>query len=53
MFDRVDDKILKESEWVFDRLVSAGDDTDRAYYQGMVDGLATARRILLGVKASA
>lgn len=53
MFDKIDNKILKESEWVFDRLANAEDDKDRAYYQGMVDGLATARRVLLGVKASA
>jgi hypothetical protein len=44
MFDKLDQLILTHAEWVFERLASAEDDTERAYYQGQIDGMAQVRR---------
>ena len=42
----IDKALLEGSEWLFDRLINAESDTDRAYYQGRIDSLADARRIV-------
>ncbi len=47
----LDEKLLEQAEWLFDRLVNAESDTDRAYYQGRIDSLADARRIVAKVGA--
>ena len=44
MFEQLNKMILTHAEWVFERLASAEDDTDRAYYQGQIDGMAQVRR---------
>jgi hypothetical protein len=47
----IDEKLVQEAEWLFDRLVNAESETDRAYYQGRIDSLATARNIVAKVGA--
>jgi len=42
----VDKALVDSAGWLFDRLVIAQDDTDRAYWQGRIDSLAEARRIV-------
>lgn len=44
MFEQLDSAILTHAEWVFEQLINAQDETDRAYYQGQIDGLAQVRR---------
>lgn len=44
MFDRLDEMIMTHADWVFERLASAESETDRAYYQGQIDGMAQVRR---------
>ena len=44
MFKQLDEMILTHAEWVFERLASAESETDRAYYQGQIDGMAQVRR---------
>jgi hypothetical protein len=54
MFDQLDQLILTHVEWVFERLASAENETDRAYYQGQIDGMAQVRRQMAHLeKASA
>jgi hypothetical protein len=47
----LDQRLVQEAEWLFDRLVNAENETDRAYYQGRIDSLADARRIVAKVGA--
>lgn len=42
----IDKSLVDGAGWLFDRLVIAEDDTDRAYWQGRIDSLAEARRIV-------
>jgi hypothetical protein len=42
----IDERLLEEARWIFQRLHNAENETDRAYYQGRIDSLATARRIV-------
>jgi hypothetical protein len=42
----IDKALVDDAGWLFDRLVIAQDDTDRAYWQGRIDSLAQARRIV-------
>lgn len=42
----IDKALVESSEWLFDRLINAENETDRAYYQGRIDALADARRIV-------
>jgi hypothetical protein len=42
----LDDNLVKEAEWLFKELLWAKSPTDRAYYQGRIDSLAEARRIV-------
>jgi hypothetical protein len=42
----LDDNLVKEAEWLFKELLGAKSPTDRAYYQGRIDSLAEARRIV-------
>jgi hypothetical protein len=46
----IDDKLISEAEWVLDRLANAQGEADRAYYQGRIDQLASARRILASME---
>ena len=46
----LDDKLISEAEWVLDRLANAQREIDRAYYQGRIDQLASARRILASME---
>ena len=46
----LDDKLINEAEWVLDRLANAQGEADRAYYQGRIDQLASARRILASME---
>jgi hypothetical protein len=47
----LDEQLLKEAEWLFDRLINAEREIDRAYYQGRIDQLADSRRIVAKVGA--
>lgn len=42
----IDKALVDGAGWLFDRLIVAQDETDRAYYQGRIDSLAEARRIV-------
>lgn len=42
----IDERLLEEARWIFEGLHSAKNEIDRAYYQGRIDCLATARRIV-------
>lgn len=42
----IDKALVESAKWLFDRLANAEDDLDRAYYQGRIDSLADARRIV-------
>ena len=42
----IDRKLVEASGWLFERLSIAEDDTDRAYYQGRIDAMAEARKIV-------
>ena len=42
----IDKALVDGAGWLFDRLVIAQDETDRAYWQGRIDSLAEARRIV-------
>lgn len=42
----IDKALVDGAGWLFDRLVIAENETDRAYYQGRIDSLAEARRIV-------
>lgn len=42
----IDKALVDSAGWLFDRLVIAQDETDRAYWQGRIDSLADARRIV-------
>ena len=42
----IDKSLVDDAGWLFDRLIIAQDDTDRAYWQGRIDQLAEARRIV-------
>ena len=44
MYDELNKAILDDAEWIFDRLANAESETDRAYYQGQIDGMAQVRR---------
>ena len=44
MFNELDKMIMTHADWVFERLASAENETDRAYYQGQIDGMAQVRR---------
>lgn len=43
-FHELNQLILTHAEWVFQQLAGADNDTDRAYYQGQIDGMAQVRR---------
>lgn len=43
---RIDKALVDGAGWLFDRLIIAQDETERAYYQGRIDSLAEARRIV-------
>ena len=45
-FDELDINIMTHAEWVFDSLKNAENETERAFYQGQVEGLAQVRRIM-------
>ena len=42
----IDKALVDSAGWLFDRLVIAQDEADRAYWQGRIDSLAEARRIV-------
>jgi hypothetical protein len=42
----IDNALVEGAEWLFDRLINAESEIDRAYYQGRIDSLADARRIV-------
>lgn len=42
----IDKALVDSAGLLFDRLVTAQDETDRAYWQGRIDSLADARRIV-------
>lgn len=42
----IDRKLVEASGWLFERLSIAESDTDRAYYQGRIDAMAEARKIV-------
>ena len=52
ILDSLDSKLINEAEWVFERMrelgVSGGE--SYAYYQGRIDQLASARRILASME---
>ncbi len=50
ILDSLDSKLISEAEWVLDRLANAQGEADRAYYQGRIDQLASARRILASME---
>jgi hypothetical protein len=50
ILDNLDSKLINEAEWVLDRLANAQGEADRAYYQGRIDQLASARRILASME---
>jgi uncharacterized protein YaiI (UPF0178 family) len=50
ILDSLDSKLISEAEWVLDRLANAQGEAGRAYYQGRIDQLASARRILASME---
>ena len=42
----IDKSLVDGVGWLFDRLIIAESETDRAYWQGRIDSLAEARRIV-------
>ena len=44
MFNELNNMIMTHAEWVFERLSTAQDDAERAYYQGQIDAMAQVRR---------
>ncbi len=50
ILDSLDSKLISEAEWVLDRLANAQGEVGRAYYQGRIDQLASARRILASME---
>ena len=42
----IDKALVDDAGWLFDKLIIAQDETDRAYWQGRIDSLAEARRIV-------
>lgn len=49
MYDQLNQAILTDAEWIFDRLANAENDTDRAYYQGQIDAMAQVRRQMVRI----